>query len=233
MHNEMLCYHHRRDYILPVLENDPFLLDKLDDTASVQQALTNVLSRLACNHMDLKRAALMLQGIQIAASRLAAQERIAAAAARQAAAQARAETAAAAAQNPVIPSEKHRSESKDLRDRPSGPTPLKSFSDYPDDEQLFLRHTFLLGRDDHSFPRPPTLSVHEAEAIVNAHRIAEGWKPIKFTKLDPPATPANEEDAVLPGEQPRSESKDPDAPRDTATDSGAPCLALRHGMDRH
>src|ERR1039457_4591578 len=72
MHNEYMCYHHRSDDIPPVIENDPFLIETLDNHASIRKALTDVAARLACNHIDLKRAGLLLQAIQIASTNLRA-----------------------------------------------------------------------------------------------------------------------------------------------------------------
>ena len=77
-HGEMKCYHHRPDVILPVLENDPFLLENLDDRAAIQHALGQVAARLACNHMDFERARLLLQTINSAMRNLPAQPRAAA-----------------------------------------------------------------------------------------------------------------------------------------------------------
>ena len=70
MHNEYMCYHHRSDDIPTVIQNDPFLIERLNDQASIQKALADVAARLACNHIDLKRAGLLLQAIQIAATAL-------------------------------------------------------------------------------------------------------------------------------------------------------------------
>src|ERR1039457_5296067 len=70
MHNEYMCYHHRSDDIPTVIQNDPFLIERLDDQASIQKALVDVAARLACNPIDLKRAGLLLQAIQIAATSL-------------------------------------------------------------------------------------------------------------------------------------------------------------------
>jgi hypothetical protein len=76
MHNEIMCYHHRDDDIPSVLQNDPFLIARLNDRAVIQQAITDVAARLACNHMDFKRAGLLLQALQIATQNLAAHERL-------------------------------------------------------------------------------------------------------------------------------------------------------------
>jgi hypothetical protein len=72
MHNEYMCYQHRADDIPTVIQNDPFLIERLDDRAAIQHAVTQVAARLACNHMDLKRAGLLLQALQIAVTNLSA-----------------------------------------------------------------------------------------------------------------------------------------------------------------
>ena len=75
MHNEYVCYQHRDNNVPTVIENDPFLIEHLDDRATLQKALADVASRLACNRMDLKRAGLLLYNLQIAATNLDTHER--------------------------------------------------------------------------------------------------------------------------------------------------------------
>ena len=72
MHNEYMCYTHHDDDIPTVIQNDPFLIERLDDRAAIQHAVTQVAARLACNRMDLKRAGLLLQALQIAVTNLSA-----------------------------------------------------------------------------------------------------------------------------------------------------------------
>jgi hypothetical protein len=62
MHNNYMCYHHRTNDIQPVIENDPFLIDSLDTRDDVQRHLLALAARLACNHIDLQRAA-QLHGV--------------------------------------------------------------------------------------------------------------------------------------------------------------------------
>ena len=82
MHNEIMCFHHRSDEIPTVLQNDPFEIANLRDRPTIQRALADIASRLACNHMDFKRAALLLQALQLAANNLTAHEQVAQVAAR-------------------------------------------------------------------------------------------------------------------------------------------------------
>ena len=72
MQNEYMCYVHRDDVIMTVIENDPFLIDRLDTRDDVQRALLAVASRLACNRIDLKRAGLLGFILQNALRNLAA-----------------------------------------------------------------------------------------------------------------------------------------------------------------
>ena len=77
MHNEVMCFQHRIEDLPTVLQNDPFELTSLYDRAAIQYVVTQVAARLATNHMDLKRAALLLQSCQIAAANLTANDRAA------------------------------------------------------------------------------------------------------------------------------------------------------------
>src|SRR5580698_9456049 len=77
MHNEVMCFQHRIEDLPTVLQNAPFELTSLYDRAAIQYVVTEIAARLASNHMDLKRAALMLQSCQIAAANLTAHDRAA------------------------------------------------------------------------------------------------------------------------------------------------------------
>jgi hypothetical protein len=76
MHNEMMCYHHRPDVILPIIENEPFLLENLDTRDDIQRALGQVGRQLACNRMDFQRAKLLIQVITAAMRNLPPHPRI-------------------------------------------------------------------------------------------------------------------------------------------------------------
>jgi hypothetical protein len=64
MHNNFMCYRHRDDAIPPVIENEPFLIERLDTPEDVRYALFQVAARLACNRMELKRAGLLSNILQ-------------------------------------------------------------------------------------------------------------------------------------------------------------------------
>src|ERR1035441_7873234 len=57
MQNNYMCYAHRTDDVVTVIENDMFLIDNLDTHAAIQKAFCDVAARLACNPIDLPRAA--------------------------------------------------------------------------------------------------------------------------------------------------------------------------------
>ena len=80
MHNEYMCYAHRSDEILTVVQNDMFLIENVATHAAIQKAFGDVAARLACNHIDLKRAELLIPLLRAASRNL----REAAAARRQA-----------------------------------------------------------------------------------------------------------------------------------------------------
>jgi hypothetical protein len=89
MQNSYMCYAHRTDDVVTVIENDMFLIDNLDTHEAIQKAFLDVAARLACNHIDLKRAELLITLLRAAARNL----RDAATARREAAKAAAAEAA--------------------------------------------------------------------------------------------------------------------------------------------
>jgi len=93
MQNNYMCYAHRTDDVPTVIENDMFLIDNLDTHEAIQKVFLDVAARLACNHIDLKRAELLITLLRAASRNL----RDAAAARRQALREAAAEAKAAAA----------------------------------------------------------------------------------------------------------------------------------------
>jgi len=70
MQNNYMCYAHRTDDILTVVENDMFLIDALDTHEAIQKAFLDVAARLACNHIDLKRAELLITLLRAASRNL-------------------------------------------------------------------------------------------------------------------------------------------------------------------
>jgi hypothetical protein len=70
MQNSYMCYAHRTDDVVTVIENDMFLIDNLDTHAAIQKAFCDVAARLACNHIDLKRAELLITLLRAASRNL-------------------------------------------------------------------------------------------------------------------------------------------------------------------
>jgi hypothetical protein len=93
MQNNYMCYAHRTDDVPTVIENDMFLIDNLDTHEAIQKVFLDVAARLACNHIDLKRAELLITLLRAASRNL----RDAATARRQALREAAAEAKAVAA----------------------------------------------------------------------------------------------------------------------------------------
>jgi hypothetical protein len=92
MQNNYMCYAHRTDDVPTVIENDMFLIDDLSTHEAIQKAFCDTAARLACNHIDLKRAELLITLLRAASRNL----RAAATARRQALREAAAEAKAAA-----------------------------------------------------------------------------------------------------------------------------------------
>src|ERR1035437_4693455 len=70
MQNNYMCYAHRTDDVPTVIENDMFLIDNLDTHEAIQKAFLDVAARLACNHIDLKRAGLLITLLRAASRNL-------------------------------------------------------------------------------------------------------------------------------------------------------------------
>jgi hypothetical protein len=70
MQNSYMCYAHRTDDVPTVIENDMFLIENLDTHAAIQKAFLDVAARLACNHIDLKRAELLITLLRAASRNL-------------------------------------------------------------------------------------------------------------------------------------------------------------------
>jgi hypothetical protein len=70
MQNNYMCYAHRTDDVPTVIENDMFLIDNLDTHEAIQKAFLDVAARLACNHIDLKRAELLITLLRAASRNL-------------------------------------------------------------------------------------------------------------------------------------------------------------------
>jgi len=145
MQNNYMCYAHRTDDVPTVIENDMFLIDNLDTHEAIQKSFCDVAARLACNHIDLKRAELLITLLRAASRNL----RDAATARRQALR----EAAAEAAPEPA-------------RTSPRAPKRV-----YTDEEKDFLKSTT---SSTHyapvDSPRPESITDDDIIAAINAKR---------------------------------------------------------------
>src|ERR1019366_8278698 len=194
MQNNYMCYAHRTDDVPTVIENDMFLIDNLDTHAAIQKAFCDVAARLACNHIDLKRAELLITLLRAASRNL----RDAATARRQALREAAAE--AAPALGPA-------------RTSPKAPRRV-----YTDEEKDFLKSTT---SSTHYAPvhrpRPESITDDDIIAAINANRrvcrlgpidTEPGWN--KATLSADPVHPPLTAGAVILSEARSAQSKDPD-----------------------
>jgi hypothetical protein len=80
LRGQNFCYYHnrtRREFPLAG-RIGIFALQRIDDRAAIQIALYDVLSRVSAGDIDIKRAGILLYGLQIASSNLPRQEKPAA-----------------------------------------------------------------------------------------------------------------------------------------------------------
>jgi len=70
MANNYMCYAHRTDDVPTVIENDMFLIDDLSTHEAIQKAFCDVAGRLASNHIDLRRAELLITLLRAASRNL-------------------------------------------------------------------------------------------------------------------------------------------------------------------
>ena len=231
MHNEFMCYQHRSDDIPTVIENDPFLLDDLDDRAAIQHAVGLVAARLACNHIDLKRAGLLLQSIQIASSNLTSHDRHADAAAK-AANDANANAAKPATDNrqpATVPTEYTDNLPVVSENSPAAAPPR----DFNQEEAKFLyKTTTATGYRPGKHLRPATVTDQDIDASVNAIRRRYGIRPVKSTAPQPTTLP-NLQAAASPDDLPLATHHLPLALLASAEVSWSHHEAYRHSALRH
>ena len=72
-----LCYYHHASRREPRLagHNGCFLMPRIDDRSAIQIALYDILGRISLGDLDLKRAGMILYGLQIASSNLTQHEK--------------------------------------------------------------------------------------------------------------------------------------------------------------
>jgi hypothetical protein len=187
MQNNYMCYAHRTDDVVTVIENDMFLIDNLDTHEAIQKAFLDVAARLACNHIDLKRAELLITLLRAASRNL----RDAATARRQALREAAAEAALAATAelpppNPADPlqnchPERSSASAPNAVEEPAVASPTAATNPrtspkppkrvYTDEEKDFLKFTT---SSTHYAPvhrrRPESITDDDIIAAINANR---------------------------------------------------------------
>jgi hypothetical protein len=228
MQNNYMCYAHRTDDVATVIENDMFLIDNLDTHAAIQKAFCDVAARLACNHIDLKRAELLITLLRAASRNL----RDAATARRQALREAAAEaTVAATAElpppNPADPlqnchPERSSASAPNAVEGPAVASPSTATNPrtspkppkrvYTDEEKDFLKWTT---SSTHyapvNRPRPESITDDDIIAAINANR--------RRCSLGPIETDPNWNKATL--------SADPGVPGHLAGWGGRPASEMR------
>jgi len=170
MQNNYMCYAHRTDDVPTVIENDMFLIDSLDTHEAIQKSFCDVAARLACNHIDLKRAELLITLLRAASRNL----RDAATARRQALREAAAE--AAGAPHLGVPGQlagggEHLASEMWVPPTPPRTSPKPPKRVYTDEEKDFLKFTT---SSTHYAPvhrpRPESITDDDIIAAINAKR---------------------------------------------------------------
>ena len=162
MANNYMCYAHRTDDVVTVIENDMFVIDDLSTHEAIQKSLCDVAARLACNHIDLKRAELLITLLRAASRNLRDAGIARRHALREAAAEAKlaAEAEAAAA--------------------PSALPQWEPIRIYTAEEQEFLdKTTHPMGYAPGDRPRPESITDDDIINAINICRFPSGREPIE------------------------------------------------------
>ena len=127
MKNQYNCYHHHTDDMVPVFAVEAFPLEGVQDRAAIQIAVGDVLSRLAANTMDPKRATALLYGLQLASSNLPPHPR---------------------------PARQPASEPDSQAAKPEDESPVPIERDFTAEEMEYLDHVTVVGFEPYRNPRP-------------------------------------------------------------------------------
>jgi lysophospholipase L1-like esterase len=164
MRNQYTCYHHQSDQIPSVFPNVPFPLDRVDDRTSIQKAVGDVLAQLAANEMDVKRASVLLYGLQLAASNLPPHPRPA----RQPASQS-------------VPQAADPHSHAEAQDQ----SPAPPEREYTREETIYFDHTVTaLGFEPNGRPRPTSVTDDDILNRTNEYRLRCYLRMLK-AKRDP------------------------------------------------
>jgi hypothetical protein len=168
MANNYMCYAHRTDEVVTVIENDMFVIDDLSTHEAIQKSLCDVAARLACNHIDLKRAELLITLLRAASRNL----RDAGIAHRQAFREAAAEAKAAAAEAKAAAKAAAAAEeaAAEAAPRPPSTWPVTDRIYTAEEKEFLLHATDSNGYKPCDHPRPASLTDDDIIAAINAGR---------------------------------------------------------------
>ena len=157
MRNQYTCYHHQSAEMPSVFPNVPFPLESVKDRPSIQKAIGDVLAQLAANEMDIKRASVLLYGLQVAAANLPPHPR-----------PARQSTAESAP------------EAADSYPEAEPPAPER---EYTQEEIDYFKHTVTaLGFEPPDRPRPASITDDDIINRANECRLRFYLRPLKPTR---------------------------------------------------
>ena len=157
MRNQYTCYHHQSEDMPSVFPNEAFPLDSVQDRAAIQIAIGDVLTRLAANTMDPKRATALLYGLQLAASNLPPHPR--------------------PARQPAAPAESQAHPEDD------SPVPEREYTQEEND--YFHQTVFTIGFIPKDHPRPASITDQDIIARTNNYRLSHHYRPPLKPVLDP------------------------------------------------
>jgi hypothetical protein len=204
-----LCYYHGRSRREAGISgrSGTFPMPRIDDRATIQLALYEVLSRLAGGDIDYKRGSSLLYGLQIASANLPRHSQ------------------PNAEKQPQVEEVIHDYELGDLAPiaeiadpEPSSsasesPAPPPREREYTEEEKRFLHScTSVMGYEPSKIPRPESVTNEDIEARINASRREFGLRPINTEPgwnkatlsacpgrkpIAPPVKPATSSEAVI------------------------------------
>jgi hypothetical protein len=151
MYNQYTCYHHQSEDMPTVFPNQPFPLDGVQDRASIQIAIGDVLSQLAANTIDTKRASALLYGLQLASSNLPPHPR--------------------PARQPAEPAQ--------AKPEDESPAPEREYT--IEEYAYFHQTVFTPGFTPNNQPRPASITDQDIIARTNNNRLLVHHRPLKPT----------------------------------------------------
>ncbi len=175
LRGESLCYNHgriRRENGISG-RSGTFPMPRIDDRASVQLALYEVLSRLAGGDIEYKRGAILLRGLAIASSNLLRNEKA---------------NGQPLPQVENVTADYHLGDLAPITEIPDAepaastsesPAPQPQLREFTAEEKLYLDHTVsCMGHEPRKQIRPASVTNEDIEANINKYRGFYGFNPI-------------------------------------------------------